>query len=106
MPEWWLLGEPPPWASSNYIGQDITNYLVMPFTCLLSSVAGAFMFLLYLCCCTMHRETLLAPNLHLPVYHGVHPQALSVEQFLNVQEEATLALVLQLLFNVYASITS
>ena len=103
MPEWWLLGEPPPWASSNNIGQYITNYLVMPFTCLLSSVAGAFMFLLYLCCCTMHRETLLAPNLHLPDYHGVHPQALPVEPHLNVQEEAPLALVLHLLLDVCAS---
>ena len=62
--EWWLLGEPPPWASSNYIAQDITNYLAMPSTCLPSSVAGAFMFHLYLCCCTMHRETLLAPSIY------------------------------------------
>ena len=26
--EWWLLGEPPPWARRNYFAQNITNFVM------------------------------------------------------------------------------
>ena len=37
--EWWLLGEPPPWARRNYFAQNITNFVMsVPYYLAMTSV--------------------------------------------------------------------